>query len=157
MLNRVVAILLVLLSMVAATASADPRPFVRGSWQTLLQAHAGRPLAVHFWSLTCAPCLAELPQWRDTVKAGGVDVVLVTTDPPEDTPKVERTLKRAGLDKVESWGFADSFVEKLRFEIDREWRGELPLTILVTASGKRESRTGTLSRQDMESWLAESR
>lgn len=156
MLNRVVAAILALLSMAPATASADPRPFLRGSWQTLLQAHAGRPLVVHFWSLTCAPCLAELPQWRETAKAGGMDVVLVTTDPPEDTPKVERTLKRAGLDKVESWGFADSFVEKLRFEIDREWRGELPLTILVSASGKRESRTGTLSRQDIEAWRAQS-
>lgn len=157
MLNRVVAAILVLLSMAPAIASADPRPFLRGSWQNLLQAHAGRPLVVHFWSLTCAPCLAELPQWRETARGGGMDVVLVTTDPPEDTPKVERTLKRAGLDKVESWGFADSFVEKLRFEIDREWRGELPLTILVSASGKRESRTGTLSRQDIESWLAQSR
>lgn len=157
MLNRVVAATLVLLSMAPASASADPRPFLRGSWQTLLQAHAGRPLVVHFWSLTCAPCLAELPQWRETAKNAGMDVVLVTTDPPEDTPKVERTLKRAGLDKVESWGFADSFVEKLRFEIDREWRGELPLTILVSASGKRESRTGTLSRQDIEAWLAQSR
>lgn len=153
MVRRIAAALLALLAM-ASPASADPRPFTRGSWRDLLQAHAGRPLVVHFWSLTCAPCLAELPQWRDTVKGGGVDFVLVSTDPPEDNAKVERTLKRAGLDKVESWGFADSFVEKLRFEIDRTWRGELPMTMLVSASGERDARTGTVSRQDVESWLA---
>lgn len=157
MLNRIIAAILALLSLAPASASADPRPFVRGSWQSLVRAHAGRPLAVHFWSLTCAPCLAELPQWRDTLADGALDVVLVTTDPPEDAAKVERTLKRAGLDKVESWGFADSFVEKLRFEIDREWRGELPVTILISASGQREIRTGTLSRQDIKSWLAQAR
>ncbi len=146
----VAAMLLLLVS--AFPASADPRPFGRGSWQSLLQAHAGRPLVVHFWSLTCAPCLAELPQWREIVKGDGVDFVLVTTDPPEDNAKVERTLKRAGLDKVESWGFADSFVEKLRFEIDRSWRGELPITVLVSASGQQETLTGTISRQDIQSW-----
>jgi thiol-disulfide isomerase/thioredoxin len=146
----VAAMLLLLVS--AFPASADPRPFSRGSWQSLLQAHAGRPLVVHFWSLTCAPCLAELPQWREIVKGGGADFVLVTTDPPEDNVKVERTLKRAGLDKVESWGFADSFVEKLRFEIDRSWRGELPITVLVSASGQQETLTGTISGQDIQSW-----
>jgi len=156
MVKRIVAALLILLAL-APSASADPRPFLRGSWQSLLQAHAGRPLVVHFWSLTCAPCLAELPQWRDTVKGGGMDFVLVSTDPPEDNAKVERTLKRAGLEKAESWSFADSFVEKLRFEIDRTWRGELPMTMLVSASGERDARTGTVSRQDIESWLARTR
>lgn len=155
-MKRIVAALLLLLTM-APAAWADPRPFLRGSWQSLLQAHAGRPLAVHFWSLTCAPCLAELPQWRETVKGGGVDFVLVSTDPPEDWAKGERTLKRAGLDKVESWSFADSFVEKLRFEIDRSWRGELPMTMLVSASGARDARTGSVSRQDIESWLSSAR
>ncbi|WP_231848846.1 TlpA disulfide reductase family protein [Paramagnetospirillum magneticum] len=151
-MKRIVAAVLLML-VAAMPAQADPRPFSRGSWQSLLQAHAGRPVAVHFWSLTCAPCLVELPQWRDTAKASGLDVVLVSTDPPEDWPKVERTLKRAGLDKVESWAFADSFVEKLRFEIDRNWAGELPMTVLVSATGTSESRTGAVRRQDVESWL----
>ena len=150
MKQLVTAMLLMLVA--ALPAAADPQPFGRGSWQSLLQAHAGRPLVVHFWSLTCAPCLAELPQWREITKGSGVDFVLVTTDPPEDKVKVERTLKRAGLDKVESWGFADSFVEKLRFEIDRSWRGELPITVLVSASGQQETLTGTVSRQDIQSW-----
>ena len=32
--------------------AADLKPFVGGSWQTLLKAHAGKPLVVHFWGLT---------------------------------------------------------------------------------------------------------
>lgn len=140
-------------SLWAATAAADPRPFVRGSWASLLQAHAGRPLAVHFWSLTCAPCLAELPRWKEAAGLGGLDVVLVTTDPPEDAAKVERTLRRAGLEGLESWGFADPFAEKLRFEIDRAWRGELPMTALVSASGRIETRTGSLDGQELKTWL----
>lgn len=150
-MKKYFAALFLILSL-APPAWGDLRPFGRGSWQSLVQAHSGRPLIVHFWSLTCAPCLAELPQWRETIKDTGVDFVLVSTDPPEDGPKVERTLKRAGLANVESWTFSDSFVEKLRFEIDRDWRGELPMTMLVSPSGQRKSMTGAVSREDIRSW-----
>ena len=110
---------------------------------------------VHFWSLTCAPCLAELPRWQALAKArpGGMALVLVSTDPPEDIPKLERTLKRAGLDKVESWSFADSFTERLRFEIDRSWQGELPLTRLIAANGAQDSVTGTVTPEVLGAWL----
>ena len=37
------------------------KPFVRGSWQEVLRAHAGRPTLVHFWGVTCGPCKVELP------------------------------------------------------------------------------------------------
>jgi thiol-disulfide isomerase/thioredoxin len=153
MMKRTVLFLMAGLTLMAATAAAAPRPFVRGTWAGLLQAHAGRPLAVHFWSLTCAPCLVELPRWKEIAGRGGMDVVLVSTDPPEDAAKVERTLKRAGLEGLESWGFADPFVEKLRFEIDRAWRGELPMTALISASGRIETRTGSLDGQDVKAWL----
>lgn len=152
-MTRSVLALATALMLVVAAATAAPRPFVRGTWQELLRSHAGRPLVVHFWSLTCAPCLVELPQWKEAAGLGGLDVVLVTTDPPEDSAKVERTLKRAGLEGMESWGFADSFVEKLRFEVDRAWRGELPMTVLVSASGRVETRTGSLGSQDLKVWL----
>ncbi len=150
-MRRLLAALVLMLSL-APPAWADLRPFVRGSWQSLVQTHSGRPLVVHFWSLTCAPCLAELPQWRETIKGTGVDFVLVSTDPSTDGPKVERTLKRAGLSTVESWTFSDSFTEKLRFEIDRDWRGELPLTVLVSPSGQRKTLTGSVTREDILYW-----
>ena len=158
MLPRRHTILLLAVSLLLATgvpAQAETKAFVRGSWQSLLTAHAGRPLAVHFWSLTCAPCLAELPHWQAVAKArpGGMALVLVSTDPPEDIPKLERTLKRAGLDKVESWSFADSFTERLRFEIDRTWQGELPMTRLIAANGAQDSVTGTVTPQALDAWL----
>ncbi|KIL98342.1 putative signal peptide protein [Paramagnetospirillum magnetotacticum MS-1] len=151
MKSIVAATLLVLATILPA--QADPRPFTRGSWQSLVQAHAARPFAVHFWSLTCAPCLVELPRWHDMVKETGMDLILVSTDPAEDWPKVERTLKRAGLEKMESWAFADLFTERLRFEIDKTWHGELPMTVFVSASGERKAVTGTVTREDFASWL----
>ena len=40
-----------------------PKAFGQGSWQDLTGAHKGQKLIVHFWSLACAPCLTELPEW----------------------------------------------------------------------------------------------
>ena len=49
--------------------------FGNGTWQQIREAHAGRPLVVHFWGLTCAPCLAELPLWgRLFVERLGADL-----------------------------------------------------------------------------------
>jgi len=57
------ALLLAAIGTPALGAAPDLRPFVRGSWAQLLKAHQGKPIVVHFWGLTCGPCLAELPNW----------------------------------------------------------------------------------------------
>lgn len=148
------AALILALMLAAGPASAETRPFVKGSWPPLLQAHAGRPLVVHFWSLTCAPCLAELPQWRELRRRHPeMDLVMIATDPIEDAPRLERTLARAGLAGVEGWAFADGFAERLRFEIDRTWQGELPMTRLIGRGGDAETVIGPLPPSVLAQWL----
>jgi thiol-disulfide isomerase/thioredoxin len=145
-------ILVLTLLVAAGSAAAETRQFGRGSWPELLAAHAGRPLVVHFWSLGCAPCLAELPAWGELARTHpGLALVLVATDPPDMAERGAKVLARAGLAGVESWTFADPFTERLRFEIDRRWRGELPMTRLVKPDGSTESVTGSV---DVAGWLA---
>lgn len=150
MTARAAAIVLGLLLAMPAWAG-DIRPFGPDSWAALRAGHAGRPLVVHLWSLTCAPCLAELPQWG---RVKDVDLVLVSTDPIEQAPRMAATLHKAGLDRVESWAFADPFTERLRFQIDRRWRGELPRTLLIGPDGATEMVSGTMDPERLSQWLA---
>ena len=61
---RLVAAAGALLALAGGAASAiEFKPYGRGSFAELRKQHAGRPLVVHFWSVTCPPCLAELPDW----------------------------------------------------------------------------------------------
>jgi thiol-disulfide isomerase/thioredoxin len=150
-MSRLFLVVLALLFSVSAHA-AGTRPFAKGSWQELRAAHSGRPTIVHLWSLTCAPCLAELPQWSDRV-GKGADLVMVATDPVEQAPRLEAMLGRAGLAQLESWAFADPFAESLRFEIDRRWRGELPRTLLIGADGRVEALSGTVAQDVLTDWL----
>lgn len=150
MIARLALALALSVAAVAAHA-ADIRRFGQGSWAELRAAHAGRPTIVHLWSLTCAPCLAELPEWG---KLRGTDLVLVSTDPVEQGGRLSAVLSRAGLAGVESWAFADPYTEKLRFEIDRRWRGELPRTVLIGADGSSETVSGTMEPDRLRQWLA---
>lgn len=134
------------LLVLATPAKADElRPFGRGSWAALRAAHAGRPTVVALWSVHCPPCIAEMPLWRRLAATdSGIDVVLVATDPAEEAERIGRVLARHGTAGLETWAFADAFTERLRFEIDPAWRGELPRTYLIAADGGMTAHTGLI-------------
>ena len=121
----------------AAETSSDLKPFVRGSWQDVLRSHAGRPTLVHFWGVTCGPCKVELPLLGQFMKDHSeLAVVMISADLVPNLPGAARAmLERAGLGSAENWIFNDGFVERLRFEIDPAWQGEIPRTLLIARDG----------------------
>jgi hypothetical protein len=147
------ALVMMHLALPAAVAD-DLLPFIRGSWQQLRQAHAGRATIVHFWALSCAPCLAELPNWGTLMRERtGLDLVLIAADPAADEQKLTGTLAKAGLSRAESWTFADAFAERLRYEVDPRWRGELPYTVLIGKDGRTTAMTGVADLAAVRTWI----
>ncbi len=145
---------------VLALASPAPegaalRPFVRGSWKQLRAAHTGRPMVVHFWGVTCAPCMGELPKWGQLEQSKpGVDIVFVAADPiPIEPPNIEAAIARTGIGTAEQWIFADSFLERLRFEVSPQWGGELPYTVMIDAAGTVQSTSGVMDLQVLRTWI----
>jgi thiol-disulfide isomerase/thioredoxin len=138
----------------SGAAALDFKPYGRGAFAQLTKAHAGRPLLVHFWSVICPPCLVELPQWAKLVaEQKGIDVVFVNTDDEEDRGRAQARIEKAGLTNAEHYGFADDFVEKLYFEADTTWRGELPFTALVAPDGGVVTVTGAVDDPLIVEWL----
>lgn len=139
----------------AAAAGLEFGPYGRGGFAQLRKAHAGRPLVVHFWSVTCPPCLAELPDWGKFVREKkDIDIVFVNTDPDGDRARAVARLEKAGLAEAAHFGFSDSFAERLYFEADKGWRGELPFTALIGADGAVETVTGAIDDPAIAEWLA---
>ena len=150
----------VLLALLLAVASADAQAadlqsFGRGSWSKLRAAHDGQPTVVHFWGLTCAPCLVEMPEWgKLQAERPDMRLVMVAADPvPQDPARVSDMLARADLAKAENWAFADRFNERLRYEIDPAWPGELPRTMLIDRDGKETVLTGVADLGEVRAWL----
>jgi thiol-disulfide isomerase/thioredoxin len=148
-------IFLVAFLLPAASSEAQLKPFVRGSWQQLLNSHAGRPTLVHFWGVTCGPCKVELPLLGQFMKDHAVvDMVTISADLAPDIPgAAQAMLKKSGLASAENWIFSDGFVERLRFEIDPHWQGDIPRTLLISREGKITTIEGSAEIADLEKWL----
>ena len=135
--------------------ASDPLPFERGSWAKLLAAHSGQATVIHFWGLTCGPCLVELPNWSKLLaERSDLRLVLIDADPaPQSAEQVAAALDRAGLGKAENWTFTDRFYERLRYEIDPAWPGELPRTLMIARDGSVTVLPGVADLDNVRAWL----
>jgi hypothetical protein len=154
-MRRPLVLALVVVMLGVSAQAGQPTPFERGSWSKLAAAHAGKATVIHFWGVTCAPCLVEMPQWGKLLaERPDMRLVLIAADPlPQPVEQVDGALQRAGLDKAENWAFADRFNERLRYEIDPGWSGELPRTVLVAADGSRTVLPGVADLSTVRKWL----
>ena len=136
-------------------AEQEIKPFVRGSYQKIVSARQGKPFILNFWSLTCSYCMVELDMLKKLAgKNSKLDLVLVSTDTPEEEKSVSATLAKFTLGKAEAWVFADSYTERLRFEIDKKWQGELPRTYFFSASNNEViAVSGKVEQEEAEQWI----
>lgn len=152
--RTIIMALLLWLGTASALAAQQTLSFVRGSQQTILAAHQGRPFILTLWSLDCVHCRDDLEMLgKLQAKYRILDVVLVSTDTPSRQAEIQSVIKQYALQRAESWVFADSFVERLRFEIDAQWYGELPRTYFFAASGDVAALSGKIRLKPTERWV----
>ena len=147
-------LLLAFVPSVPASEETQLKPFERGSWQQVLRSHRGHPTVVQFWGVTCGPCKVELPLLGEFMKRRpGIDVVTVSADLVPDLPGATRSmLQKSGLASAENWIFSDGFAERLRFEIDPTWQGEIPRTVLISREGALTTIEGSAEIAELEKW-----
>lgn len=78
-------------------------------------------------------------------------MVMLATDDASATDEVQQILAKNELTGLENWLFADENPQKLRYEIDPKWYGELPRTYFLNKKHDREGFSGVLSQEDYES------
>ena len=77
-------------------------------------------------------------------------MVTISADLVPNLPAAARAmLEKAGLGSAENWIFDDGFVERLRFEIDPAWQGEIPRTILISRNGDITTIEGSAEMTDI--------
>lgn len=149
-----------LLALIAGLAQAEVgpsiRPFTTGSLQQIQTERAGKPFILSLWSASCIHCPTELKALGELKrKYPGIDIVLVAADTPEEIPQLAKLAASYGLGKQAQWVFADPQAEKLRFEIDRRWYGELPRTYFFDPEHRREGASGVVPTERLEHWAAQ--
>jgi thiol-disulfide isomerase/thioredoxin len=147
--------LLIVFNVAGGAGAAELQPFRSGTYAALLAEKIGQPRAVHFWALSCAPCLIELPRWTEIARAHPeLAVALVNTDPPEQHEAVVATIENLRVGTLRNLQFADAFTDKLMFEVDPTWHGELPRTSLVARDGSQQKVLGALNQATLDRFLA---
>lgn len=146
---------LIALAAAGSAAGAELRPFDARSIDAIRAAHQGKAFVLAFWATDCAPCRQEMALWKSiTSKYPRFAIILVATDPPSQDLVVSRFLAHYDPGPVEHWAFADDFAERVRYAVDRSWRGELPRTYLFDAEHHAEAKSGLLDPHWLESWIA---
>lgn len=146
-----------LLLCAAGGAAADHitlRAFDADSMAAIRAQYAGRPFVLAFWSTTCEPCRKEMTLWRGLkLRYPQMPVVLVATEGPADQAAITAFLVRYNPGPVQHWMFADEFVERVRYSVDKGWRGELPRTYFFDAAHVATANSGLLDRRTVEQWF----
>ncbi len=141
-----------------AAAAGELRPFTADSLPAIQQQFAGRPYILTLWSLTCHHCVRELQALGRLARADrNLPLVIVSTDSPAEAREIQAALKRFGLERFDTWVFADAVPERLRYAIDPAWRGELPRSYLFDAAHRREAHSGLMNEARLRDWLKRQR
>ncbi len=140
---------------ICASAAPDVRPFVAGSLGRIVAERQGKPFVLAFWSVSCTHCPQELRALGELKKRQpGLDIVLVAADSTEEAAQGAELATRFGLGRVEQWVFADEMPERLRFEIDPRWHGELPRTHFYDRAHRVEAVSGVVPARRLGAWVA---
>ena len=147
-------LMLLITSSMPVIADNVIRSFVSGSFTEILESQQKKQFILVLWSLDCPSCYKELEMiGRISQQYSEVDIILVSTDIEANMSELNAVLKKYKLDSIESWVFSGDSDERLRFEIDRTWYGELPRSYLFKSTGKKQVISGILSQEKILAWL----
>ena len=75
---------------------------------------------------------------------------MLATDDASASNEIQAILEQHQLVDIENWVFASENTQKLRFEIDPRWYGELPRTYFFDTDHQRQGISGVLTKKDYE-------
>ncbi|MEY3747039.1 MAG: hypothetical protein RL194_498 [Pseudomonadota bacterium] len=150
-------LLAVLLGLLPAMAQgAEFLPFRGDSRTAIEQAHAGRAMILTFWSVDCAYCVDDLALLGEIVRRHP-QIVLVTVNTDDDgavnTVNAGKVLDKAGLPAHARWRFATQDSDRLRYQIDRKWYGELPRSYFYDNQHRVKAVSGKPDSTWLQGWL----
>lgn len=133
---------------------AQLKHFTSGSYQQLLQEYADKPFVLMIWSINCASCLKKMPLMSELRKSmPDIHLIMLATDDASATDRAMSILTENELNQTDNWIFADANLQKLRYEIDPKWYGEVPRTYFVDKDHQRVGVSGSVPREKLETML----
>ncbi|HEY8034293.1 MAG TPA: hypothetical protein VIF37_01745 [Methylobacter sp.] len=148
-------LLLFLLVFFNAPAQAEPSAFTSGSYQQILASNVGQPFMLVIWSVNCSSCLKDMALISSIHKSRPeLKMIMLAADELSATEQIQQILEKNQLSDIENWVYAEENAQKLQFEIDPKWYGELPRTYFFDKTHQRTGVSGVLSKEDYDAMFA---
>ncbi|NOT11799.1 MAG: hypothetical protein HOP23_08215 [Methylococcaceae bacterium] len=139
----------------AQAEQATLKPFASGSYQQLLASNSNTPFMMVIWSVTCSSCLKDMALLNAIHKSKPeLKIIMLTTDDSSDSVQIQQILEKNQLAALENWIYAEENTQKLQYEIDPKWYGELPRTYFFDRTHQRTGVSGVMSKDDYEDQIA---
>ncbi len=131
------------------------QPFVKGSLATIKSQHQNKPFILVFWSESCSYCMKELAMFGELHKQyPNVDLITVATDSFLEEKTVKDVLSQSQLELEQTWVFAEQFPERIYADVNKRWRGELPVTHFFDRNNQETRHMGIVKKDQLIEWLA---
>lgn len=142
------------ISLPVQAEQAQLRHFTSGSYQQMLKDYVDKPFVLMIWSINCTSCLKKMPLMSELRKSmPDIHLIMLATDDTSATDRVKSILTENELNQADNWIFADTNPQKLRYEIDPKWYGEVPRTYFVDKDHQRVGISGSVPREKLETML----
>ena len=136
-------------------AQANPSAFIPGSYRQIVASQANQPFVLVIWSVNCSSCLKDMALLHSKHKSNPeLKIIMLAADELSATEEIQQILEKNQLSDLESWVYADDNSQKLQFEIDPKWYGELPRTYFFDKTHQRTGVSGVLSKDDYDQMFA---
>lgn len=132
----------------------DFMPFDMNTRKVIEKRYIDQPLIISFWSIDCPYCIDDLKKLGKALsKNTNVKLITVCVDGKESAKKAERILSQANLPKHEQYQYAEGDEDRLRYNIDPAWYGELPRTYFYDATHQVTPLSGKISNSFLDKWF----
>ena len=132
----------------------DFMPFDMNTRKVIEKRYIDQPLIISFWSIDCPYCIDDLKKLGKALsKNTNVQLITVCVDGKESAKKAERILSQANLPKLEQYQYAEVDEDRLRYNIDPAWYGELPRTYFYDAAHQVTPLSGKISNSFLDKWF----
>ena len=132
----------------------DFMPFDMNTRKVIEKRYIDQPLIISFWSIDCPYCIDDLKKLGKALsKDTNVKLITVCVDGKESAKKAERILSQANLPKHEPYQYAEVDEDRLRYNIDPSWYGELPRTYFYDAAHQVTPLSGKISNSFLDKWF----
>ena len=130
---------------------AELKEFDTHSFKNIEDRYQEEKFLVILWSVDCPPCMQEFSILQKlNQKKKAVNLILINVDGKSAMGMAQDILKKFSLYNYDNWIFADSYIEKLRYSIDRSWSGEVPRSYLYEPGKGRVTVSGMIPEEVIE-------